>query len=89
LHRLGQNSRIPELFDRFEENNHFYLVQEYVQGHPLSQELAPGDRWNEQRTVALLQEVLEILQIVHQEDIIHRDITPSNLIRRETDQKLF
>ena len=44
LRRLGQNSRIPELFDHFEENNHFYLVQEYVQGHPLSQELAPGDR---------------------------------------------
>jgi len=88
LHRLGQNSRIPELFDRFEENNHFYLVQEYVQGHPLSQELAPGDRWNEQRTVALLQEVLEILQIVHQEDIVHRDITPANLIRREADGQI-
>ena len=88
LRRLGQNSRIPELFDHFEENNHFYLVQEYVQGHPLSQELAPGDRWNEQRTVALLQEVLEILQIVHQEDIVHRDITPANLIRREADGQI-
>jgi len=88
LRRLGQNSRIPELFDRFEENNHFYLVQEYVQGHPLSQELAPDDRWNEQRTVALLQEVLEILQIVHQEDILHRDITPANLIRREADGQI-
>jgi serine/threonine protein kinase len=88
LRRLGQNSRIPELFDRFEENNHFYLVQEYVQGHPLSQELAAGDRWNEQQTVALLREVLEILKSVHQENIIHRDITPSNLIRRETDQKI-
>ena len=52
LRRLGRNSRIPELFARFEKNDHFYLVQEYVQGHPLSQELAPGDRWNEQQTVA-------------------------------------
>ena len=88
LRRLGRNSRIPELFARFENNDHFYLVQEYVQGHPLSQELAPGDRWNEQQTVALLREVLEILKSVHQENIIHRDITPSNLIRRETDQKI-
>jgi serine/threonine protein kinase len=52
LRRLGKNSRIPELFDRFEENDHFYLVQEYVEGHPLSQELTAGDRWNEQQTVA-------------------------------------
>jgi ABC-type branched-subunit amino acid transport system substrate-binding protein/serine/threonine protein kinase len=88
LCRLGRNSRIPELFDGFENNDHFYLVQEYVQGHPLSQELAPGDRWNEQQTVALLREVLEILQSVHQENIIHRDITPSNLIRRETDKQI-
>ncbi|MEG4840841.1 bifunctional serine/threonine-protein kinase/ABC transporter substrate-binding protein [Microcoleus sp. B9-D4] len=88
LCRLGNNSRIPELFDRFEENDYFYLVQEYVKGHPLIQELAPGDRWNEQNTVALLREVLEILKSVHQEKIIHRDITPSNLIRRETDQQI-
>ena len=88
LCRLGRNSRIPELFNRFEENDYFYLVQEYVEGHPLSQELTAGDRWNEQQTVALLREVLEILQSVHQENIIHRDITPSNLIRRETDQQI-
>lgn len=88
LRRLGKDSRIPELFDRFEENDYFYLVQEYVQGHPLSQELAARDRWNEKKTVALLREVLEILKSVHQENIIHRDITPSNLIRRETDKKI-
>jgi ABC-type branched-subunit amino acid transport system substrate-binding protein/tRNA A-37 threonylcarbamoyl transferase component Bud32 len=88
LCRLGRNSRIPELFDRFEENDYFYLVQEYVEGHPLSQELTAGDRWNEKKTVAFLREVLEILESVHKENIIHRDITPSNLIRRETDQKI-
>lgn len=88
LRRLGNNSRIPELFDSFEENDYFYLVQEYVKGHRLSQELTAGDRWNEKKTVALLREVLEILKSVHQENIIHRDITPSNLIRRETDQKI-
>ena len=88
LCRLGRNSRIPELFDRFEENDYFYLVQEYVEGHPLSQELTAGDRWNENNTVALLREVLEILKSVHQENIIHRDITPSNLIRRETDKQI-
>jgi ABC-type branched-subunit amino acid transport system substrate-binding protein/tRNA A-37 threonylcarbamoyl transferase component Bud32 len=89
LRRLGKNSRIPELFDRFEANDHFYyLVQEYVEGHPLSQELTAGDRWNEKKTVAFLREVLEILESVHKENIIHRDITPSNLIRRETDKQI-
>lgn len=88
LRLLGKNSRIPELFDSFEENDYFYLVQEYIEGHRLSQELTAGDRWNEQKTVALLREVLEILKSVHQQNIIHRDITPSNLIRRKTDRKI-
>ena len=88
LCRLGRNSRIPELFDRFEENDYFYLVQEYVEGHPLSQELTAGERWNENNTVALLREVLEVLESVHKENIIHRDITPANLIRRETDKQI-
>jgi ABC-type branched-subunit amino acid transport system substrate-binding protein/tRNA A-37 threonylcarbamoyl transferase component Bud32 len=88
LYHLGNHSCIPELFDSFEENNHFYLVQEYVEGHLLSQELAAGDRWNEQQTVALLREVLEILNSVHQANIIHRDITPANLIRRTIDRKI-
>ena len=88
LRRLGNNSRIPELFDSFEENDYFYLVQEYVEGHRLTQELTAGDLWNEQNTVALLREVLEILKCVHKENIIHRDITPANLIRRKTDQKI-
>ena len=88
LRRLGNHSCIPALFACFEENDHFYLVQEYVQGHPLSQELAAGEHWSEKKTVALLREILEILKSVHKENIIHRDLTPSNLIRRETDQKI-
>ncbi|MEG4284177.1 bifunctional serine/threonine-protein kinase/ABC transporter substrate-binding protein [Microcoleus sp. A006_D1] len=88
LRRLGNHPCIPALFACFEENDHFYLVQEYVQGHPLSQELAAGDHWSEKKTVALLREILEILKSVHKENIIHRDLTPSNLIRRETDQKI-
>jgi len=88
LRRLGNHSCIPELFDSFEENDYFYLVQEYIQGDPLSQELAAGQQWTEQQAIALLRAILEILKSVHKENIIHRDITPSNLIRRETDRRI-
>ena len=68
---------------------YFYLVQEYVEGTPLSQELIAGDRWTEKNNHSLLREILEILNFIHQANIIHRDITPSNLIRRKTIVKLF
>jgi ABC-type branched-subunit amino acid transport system substrate-binding protein/serine/threonine protein kinase len=88
LQTLGNNSRIPELFNHFEENSNFYLVQEFMQGTPLSQELPPGQRWTEAQTIAFLREILEILNSIHQANVIHRDITPSNLIRRQTDRQI-
>lgn len=88
LQILGKDSRIPELFASFEDNDNFYLVQEYIQGTSLSQELPQGKQWTEADVIALLREILEILIFVHKADIIHRDITPSNLIRRKNDRKL-
>ncbi|MCY7382640.1 MAG: bifunctional serine/threonine-protein kinase/ABC transporter substrate-binding protein [Microcoleus sp. CAN_BIN18] len=88
LQILGKDSRIPELFASFEDNDNFYLVQEYIQGTSLSQELPQGKQWTEADVIALLREILEILIFVHKADIIHRDITPSNLIRRTNDRKL-
>ncbi|MGB3265086.1 MAG: bifunctional serine/threonine-protein kinase/ABC transporter substrate-binding protein [Microcoleus sp.] len=88
LHLLGKDSRIPELFDRFEENGHFYLVQEYIQGTPLTQGLTQGQQWNETQTIAFLREIIEILSFIHKANIVHRDITPSNLIRRTQNRKI-
>ncbi|TAG88099.1 MAG: serine/threonine protein kinase [Oscillatoriales cyanobacterium] len=88
LQTLRNDSRIPKLFDRFEENDNFYLVQEYIEGTPLSQELAAGKQWTEAQTIAFLQETLEILIFVHQANVIHRDITPANLIRRKQNRKI-
>ena len=82
LHILGKDSRIPELFDRFEENENFYLVQEFIEGITLSQELIQGQQWKEADVIALLREIIEILIFIHKANIIHRDITPFNLIRR-------
>jgi eukaryotic-like serine/threonine-protein kinase len=88
LHILGKDSRIPELFDRFEDNSNFYLVQEYIEGTPVSQELTQHRQWTEAQTIAFLQEILEILIFVHKANIIHRDITPSNLIRRTQNRQI-
>ncbi|NMG05722.1 WG repeat-containing protein [Brasilonema sp. UFV-L1] len=88
LYLLGQHDKIPKLFAHFEENGEFYLVQEFVDGYDLSKELTPGRRFSENEVVNLLQGILEVLVVVHQRNIIHRDIKPQNLIRRRTDSKI-
>ncbi|MBN3941594.1 serine/threonine protein kinase [Nostoc sp. NMS9] len=88
LEKLGNHDQIPRLLAYFDENQEFYLVQEYIEGHTLGEELIPGKRWNERQVIQLLQEVLEILEFVHRQGVIHRDIKPDNIIRRLSDNKL-
>ena len=65
LEKLGNHDQIPRLLAYLEENQEFYLVQEFIPGHTLSAELQPGKRWSESQTYQLLQEVLGILVFVH------------------------
>ena len=88
LKKLGNCNYIPQLLTHFEENQEFYLVQEFIEGHLLSAELLPGYCWNESQVIQLLQEVLGILEFVHSYGLIHRDVKPSNLIRRQLDGRL-
>ena len=88
LQNLGKHDRIPELFARFEHDGDFYLVHEFIEGQPLSHELITGEPWEEDNAIALLRNILEILSFVHQQNIIHRDLHPDNLIRRASDGKI-
>jgi len=65
LEKLGNHNQIPRLLAYFEENQEFYLVQDFIQGHLLRAELQPGQRWTESQVCQLLQEVLNILIFVH------------------------
>lgn len=88
LEKLGNHNQIPRLLAYFEENQEFYLVQEFIQGHTLSAELQAGKPWSESKVYQFLQEILNLLIFVHGHRVIHRDIKPDNLIRRQHDGKL-
>jgi len=88
LEKLGNHDQIPRLLAYFDENKEFYLVQEFIEGHTLSEELVPNQRWSESEVIQMLLEVLNILEFVHREGVIHRDIKPDNIIRRTCDNKL-
>lgn len=87
LKRLGDYDQIPQLFDDFEEDQDFFLVEQYIEGKSLKQELG-WRRWSEAKVIAFLQDVLTTLAYVHQRRVIHRDLKPANLIRRKKDKKI-
>ena len=84
LYRLGNlQDRIPTLSAHFEENGEFYFVQDFIDGHDLTKELIAGQKLSESYVINLLQNILEVLALVHQQNVIHRDIKPTNLMRRK------
>ncbi|MFN6515490.1 MAG: protein kinase domain-containing protein [Nostoc sp. CreGUA01] len=87
LQQLGKHPQIPTLLAYFDEDNRLYLVQEFIDGQNLLDELKQQGIFNDQKIKELLVDLLEILKTVHQHKVIHRDIKPENIIRR-SDGKL-
>ncbi|MGD1911286.1 MAG: protein kinase [Rivularia sp. (in: cyanobacteria)] len=99
LEEIGsQHQQIPDLFAFFpvivpglEENKQdqfFYLVQEYIDGENLEEELVRRGKFSESEVLFVLRSILPVLQFVHSKGIIHRDIKPSNIMRHRNG-KLF
>ncbi len=88
LYQLGNHNQIPRLLAHFEESEEFYLAQEFIEGNPLTEELSSDQPWSEVQTVSLLQDILQVLTFVHQQNVIHRDIKPPNLMRRRHDGRI-
>ncbi len=88
LNDLGKHSQIPELLSFTVHEGKQYLIQEFIDGETLEQELRRVGAFSVQQVRDALVEVLQILEFVHSKSVIHRDISPDNIIRRRSDQKL-
>jgi serine/threonine-protein kinase len=95
LEELGEgNPQIPKLYAYFESDGLFYLVQEWIDGVTLTQQMqsrAGQPQQNHEAAVkALLISLLTVLDYIHRRGIIHRDIKPDNImLRRSTQQPVL
>jgi serine/threonine protein kinase len=88
LANLGSHSQIPQLLDYFTVNEEFYLVQDYIHGETLSQEVRRQGRQTEAQVKYFLREIIPVIRFTHRNRMIHRDIKPPNIIRSERDRHL-
>jgi serine/threonine protein kinase len=90
LYKL-QHSQIPKfealLQTRIDCKRSLFLVQEYVEGESYWELLKRHGKLTEAEVVNMIWELLPVLDYIHDAELIHRDISPDNLIRRESDGK--
>jgi serine/threonine-protein kinase len=95
LEQLGNDHpQIPNLYAFFplsvsnlhqsgKEDQFFYLVQEFIDGQDLEEELQTKGTFSEAEVLEVLRAMLKVLQFVHDNGSIHRDIKPSNIMRHQ------
>jgi serine/threonine-protein kinase len=92
LESLGsEHDQIPDLYAFFElsvlsfqsgsQSQFFYLVQEFIDGQTMEEELLQKGPFSEAEVQVLLESILPVLKFVHEHGSIHRDIKPSNIMR--------
>jgi serine/threonine-protein kinase len=89
-----QHPQIPRFRELFRTNlqgrGQLFLVQDYVEGQTyqeiLQRRLTQGWCFTEPEVLQLLCQVLPVLEYIHSRGVVHRDISPDNLIQRSTDQ---
>ena len=79
LARFHSLEGIVKIFDSFTDNNTAYIVMEYLDGETLQELLKRENTIPVEQAIAMLTPVIQSLQVVHQEGIIHRDIAPDNI----------
>lgn len=88
LEKLGEShDQIPQLYAYFEENQEFYLVQEFIEGETLTEQIQKQGKLSDRTVQNILINILPILEFIHTQGIIHRDIKPDNIILRQRDNK--
>jgi serine/threonine-protein kinase len=84
-----QHPQIPQFRATFAQNQRLFLVQDYVEGKTyrmlLAERKSNNENFTEAEVLRLLQQLLPVLDYIHNQGIIHRDISPDNIILRERD----
>lgn len=80
---------IVRVLDFFEEDGRSFIVMDYIPGLTLAELVAPGKPLGEAQAIHYIRQIGSALKVVHENGLLHRDVKPQNIIRREGTQTVI
>lgn len=77
--KFSQEENIVNTYDYFEENNTAYIVMEFLDGESLKDRIIRQGHLSESDALPIMLQVTSALQKMHEQKIIHRDVSPDNI----------
>ena len=81
--KLGQIPNVMQVYNVFIENGTVYMIMEYIDGVSLGEEVKRNGKLNWKEALHLMYPIMDALEKIHEQGLIHRDISPENIIRRK------
>ena len=76
----AEEAAIVTVLDLFEDNDTAFIVMEFLEGETLRDHIAGSGRWTMEDTVRSMSPVMKTLENMHRDNVIHRDISPDNIM---------
>ncbi len=80
-----EDTNIVRIYRFFKKNGTAYIVMEYCEGGCLIDRISKTKSMNEQVLMRIMNSIVNGLQLVHNDGILHRDIKPDNIMFRNDD----
>lgn len=80
LSRFQKLEGIVSVWDVFDENNTSYIVMEYIKGQSVKEYVKENGALSEKMVLFMMKPVMEALAQIHPTGLIHRDISPDNIM---------
>ncbi len=77
---------IVSIYDRGEADGSYYIAMEYLEGRSLKQVISERGPLEPALAIDISEQILQALQFAHENNVIHRDIKPHNIIINSRNQ---
>ena len=83
MYSVRRHPNIISLKEFLQDDQNFYIIEEYAEGGELFDAIINRESYNEQQVQQLVQTLLFTLLYCHENNIVHRDLKPENILLKK------